>query len=181
MSETETHDFRQFAAVPPASDTGGLSEPEAPPQVFTCECGRSFDNRNALNGHKKSHTQKKVPCPECGKMYIEGTGLAVHRKAKHGVNGVTRAEGKVPPGRKLERVACEVCGMVMRKDNLSRHMARVHGQVTVTTEAWSVDDIFNSVVSMLWPTGHMPVMAMTPLISWREATAKMLIEVGGHE
>jgi DNA-directed RNA polymerase subunit RPC12/RpoP len=182
MSETETHDFRQFAAAP---DTGELSGPEAPLQVvYTCEtCGRSFDNHNALNGHKKSHTQKKVPCPDCGKLYIEGTGLSVHRKVKHGVESERQRgrNGAPQPGSKFERVACETCGSVMRKDNLPRHMTQVHRQVTVTTETWSVDDIFDSVVSMLWPTGHMPVTAMTPLISWREATAKMLIEVGGHE
>jgi DNA-directed RNA polymerase subunit RPC12/RpoP len=184
MSESSAHDFREFAAVTPVPEAGGSMEQGSPlPQESTryrCrECGRDFDNANALNGHMKSHRQKKALCPECGKLYVEGTGLAVHRRSQHGVESERqkRANGAKPKQTK-PRVACEVCGEVMRKDNLARHMATKHAQVSVQAEEWSVEDIFDTVVSMLWPTGHMPVKAMNPLIIWREATAKMLIEVG---
>ena len=191
MSDTSAHDFREFAAVAPIPEAGGSmgQEPPLPPTVpYTCdECGRGFDSSNALNGHMKSHRQKKARCPECGKLYVEGVGMAVHRKMKHGVETERqkRANGQKAtrdqPKQTKPRAACEICGEVMRKDNLARHMVSKHSKVSVQTEDWSVEDIFDTVVSMLWPTGNMPVKAMNPLITWREATAKMLIEVGSHE
>jgi DNA-directed RNA polymerase subunit RPC12/RpoP len=185
MSDPSAHDFREFAAVTPGPEAGGSmgQGPPLPPEStgYKCEtCGREFESSNALNGHMKSHRQKKVPCPECDRLYVEGVGLAVHRKAAHGVE--TERQRRINGAKQTKpRAACEVCGEVMRKDNLSRHMASKHAKVSVEMEEWSVEDIFDTVVSMLWPTGHMPVKAMTPLINWREATAKMLIEVGPHE
>jgi hypothetical protein len=42
---------------------------------------------------------------------------------------------------------------------------------------WSVDDIFTSVVSLMWPKGEIPTNALMPLVHWRENTQRMLEEV----
>jgi hypothetical protein len=40
-----------------------------------------------------------------------------------------------------------------------------------------VDDIFTSVVSLMWPKGEIPTNALMPLVHWRENTQRMLEEV----
>jgi hypothetical protein len=40
-----------------------------------------------------------------------------------------------------------------------------------------VDDIFDVVVSQIFPRGTVPIHALTPLLRWRHATDEMLDEV----
>ena len=151
----------------------------AAPEEYRCdECGKVFDNAQGLSGHKSVHTRsEKQPCPECGAMYHPGPGMARHRQTTHGVPKGTRSSH---PDR---RVACPECGKEIRSKDLQRHRRNVHNvrvrkpaQVQSQPE-WNVDDIFSSVVSLMWPTGDIPVKAVMSLVRWREDTQRMLMEV----
>ena len=129
---------------------------------------------------------EKVKCPECGKFYLPGVGIGVHLKAAHGKAGRTSM-----PKSKRGQTECPDCGKLIRKGDMARHR-RIHtgepakrapgrppknGAKAVTTVApkeWTVDDIFASVVSILWPSGSVPVRVIAPLVEWREATKNML-------
>jgi hypothetical protein len=106
------------------------------------------------------HDDGKEPCPECGKRYVPGPGMGVHRHSAHGWAGEKKkrtprrpaSNGAPGPGRP-------------RKIDLT------------------VDDVFDAVVNQMFPRGSIPVAALTPLLRWRHATDEMLIEVlhGGSE
>jgi hypothetical protein len=93
----------------------------------------------------------KEPCPECGKRYVPGPGMGVHRHAAHG-SGPTRKRRKPAPP--------------------SKHGPGRPPKVDIT-----VDDIFEAVVGQMFPRGNVPVVALLPLLRWRHATDEMLIEV----
>jgi hypothetical protein len=100
----------------------------------------------------------KEPCPDCGRRYVPGPGMGVHRHAAHGTQHRPKkrrpaaSNGAPGPGRP-------------RKIDLT------------------VDDVFDAVVNQMFPRGSIPVAALTPLLRWRHATDEMLIEVlhGGSE
>ena len=100
----------------------------------------------------------KDPCPECGKRYMRGPGMGVHRNTAHGVQH--RPKKKRAPSNEV-----------------------VHGPGRPRKIDITVDDVFDAVVNQMFPRGSIPVAALTPLLRWRHATDEMLIEVlhGGTE
>jgi hypothetical protein len=92
----------------------------------------------------------KEPCPECGKRYVPGPGMGVHRHSAHG--GTSKRKRRPSPP--------------------SNHGPGRPPKIDLT-----VDDIFDVVVSQMFPRGSIPVAALTPLLRWRHATDEMLIEV----
>jgi uncharacterized C2H2 Zn-finger protein len=172
-----------------ATLTPSARPPEEPEQVPTPErgagdfteltcgvCQRTFNSPTALAVHARSHDAKQ-PCPDCGELFQPGPGMSAHRRAAHA--------DKPKRPKKL----CPECGKAISAKDLARHIRTVHGEepkpvgrpskLPRRTE-WEVDDIFNTVVGLMWPGGNVPVDAFLPLIHWREATAKMLVEVS-HE
>jgi hypothetical protein len=100
-----------------------------------------------------------LPCPECGNMYHGNTGLGVHRSIKHGYRGDKKNRKK----RKVTAAADRVIAS---------------GSIPRTTKPakpdWSTKEVFDSVVSLLYPGDTMPVAALPILIDWREDTERML-------
>jgi hypothetical protein len=92
-------------------------------------------------------------CPECGREFVNKNGLGVHRAAAHGYR--TKNSTKKSTPRK-------------REPRMPSLPARVD---------LDVDDIFGSVVSMLYPRGVIPVKAVLALVRWRADTERMLTEV----
>ena len=122
---------------------------EVSDEPFICpECDKEFDSKRSLDGHRVHHRQSKVPCPDCGQEYFSGPGLGVHRAAAHGLPRRGR-----PPGAKNKE-------------------PRQPKAPDLT-----VDEIFNSVVGILWPKGNVPATVIVPLVRWRDATQKMLDEI----
>lgn len=97
----------------------------------------------------------KEPCPDCGLRFVPGPGMGVHRHSAHGRSSKkrkhTRAASNGGPGP----------GRPPRVD-------------------LDVDDIFDTVIKLMFPRGTIPVDALTPLLRWRHATDEMLIEVLHH-
>lgn len=88
-----------------------------------------------------------IPCPECGKPYRTAGALGNHRKHTH---GVASAHGQAQVGRpKKNRIDLD----------------------------WTTDDILNTVITVMWPGGSIPVNAVVPLIQWRETTREFLEKV----
>jgi predicted RNA-binding Zn-ribbon protein involved in translation (DUF1610 family) len=145
-------------------------EPDTQPEFPCPHCERVFYTSNQLGGHLSgAHTTRatkepiKVPCPECGAEYQRGVGLASHRSRVHGVPGTSksaRMRAKTPP-----------------KPKESKAKQKVAEIEKVEPHEWDVDDIFEVVVSTMWPQGTVPVSAVIPLIHWREATRQLLESV----
>jgi hypothetical protein len=96
----------------------------------------------------------KVPCPECGQRFM-AAGMGVHRSIRHGYKGKkSQRKPRAAP---------------------SNHSAPRPPRIDLT-----VDEIFDAVVSQMFPRGTAPVAALTPLLRWRRATEEMLNEVQGH-
>lgn len=96
----------------------------------------------------------KEPCPYCGKRYVPGPGMGVHKHAAHPeMRGPRRKHVRAP----------------------SKKSA--HGPGRPPKIDLTVDDIFDVVVNQMFPRGSIPVAALTPLLRWRHATDEMLIEV----
>jgi endogenous inhibitor of DNA gyrase (YacG/DUF329 family) len=121
----------------------------------------------------------KVPCPDCGLRYTAGTGLGVHRKRTHGISA--RRASKRPLR------DCPECGKTYPSKDMARHL-RTHGIVRgrgrppkypkqQPLSEVDADDIFATVVSIIWPDGNVPVASVMALVQWREATQRMLTEV----
>ena len=95
-----------------------------------------------------------LKCPECGQICMGPTGLGVHRSTKHGVK-------PRKPNYKKKKAAKPRVGQVLAK-------------ALAEEQPWTADEIFTSVVSMLYPTGTLPLQALTALIEWRSDTERML-------
>jgi len=100
------------------------------------------------------HTTE-LQCPECGQICKGPTGLGVHRSTKHGVK-------PRKPNYKRKKTAKPRVGQVLAK------------ALAEEDQPWTTDEIFTSVVSMLYPTGTLPLQALTALIEWRSDTERML-------
>jgi len=99
-------------------------------------------------------TDGKVMCEDCG-LWFMPTGMGVHRSAAHGYRG--------------------------QRSKRKPRSAPSNGTVTRTPRIdLTVDEIFEAVVSQMFPKGVIPVAALTPLLRWRHATDEMLIEVQRH-
>lgn len=92
----------------------------------------------------------KAPCPECGKRYVPGPGMGVHRHSAHGRTRKVRKPVASIPSNPIGRPP----------------------KIDLT-----VDDIFDVVVGQMYPRGSVPVSALTALLQWRRATEAMLDEV----
>lgn len=95
----------------------------------------------------------KEPCPDCGRMFVPGPGMGVHRHSAHG--------GKSKRSSKPKRVEGRGPGRPPRP----------------SVADLTAEDIFDTVVGLLFPRGTVPINALTPLLRWRHATDEMLIEV----
>lgn len=98
----------------------------------------------------------KAPCPDCGLRFVPGPGMGVHRHAAHSHTGA-KAKAK-------------------RRRGVSSNDGSP-GPGRPPKIDLTVDDIFDVVVSQMFPRGSIPVAALTPLLRWRHATDEMLIEV----
>jgi hypothetical protein len=118
-------------------------------------------------------------CPECGKAFDTPQGLGSHRWAAHQVESPHRNDRKRKARTKKPRpdAPCPRGGKEIRADNLKRHLKNVH-DIDLDAQAqaltFEVDDIFVTVVNLLFPTGAIPIKALPELLAWREATAKLL-------
>ena len=134
---------------------------------FPCpECDKVFPTSPALQGHYAQHFKKKperVACPDCGGMYLSGTGMSQHRQAKHG------------PGRKKRKVVIETVEAPVKKRGRPPG-STAKPKPTVDLD-WTTDDIFQTVITALWPGGNIPAEAVLPLIQWRETTREFLEKV----
>ena len=134
-------------------------------------CDKVFDSAQALQGHVMWHGRKpskKIPCPECAAAgvdakYYEGTGMSQHRKARHGVRN-----GQAPVATVERQAALVPTPPAPKRGRPARNRIDLN---------WTTDDIFNTVITALWPGGNIPVDAVLPLIQWRENTREFLEKV----
>lgn len=106
-------------------------------------------------------------CETCGKSFERPMQLQGHRTSHN-----------VPK-------PCGVCGKEYKtKGALGNHMVHQHGQTSANSLRktrpdldWTADDIFQSVVAIIWPGGVIPVGSVLPLIQWREDTQTMLEKI----
>ena len=98
-----------------------------------------------------------LACPECGQVCKDSTGLGVHRSVKHGYRGAKK-------NRKKRRVAA-AGDKVLASGSISRSPAKPD---------WSTREVFDAVVSLLYPGSTMPVGALPILLDWRDDTERML-------
>ena len=85
-----------------------------------------------------------APCPECGETFTTPSAQARHRNKEHGVP--LKAGG-------------------------SRGKART---ADVVPSEWTADDILESVITAMFPSGSLPTTAVIPFVRWREATRELL-------
>ena len=132
--------------------------------AFACPepgCARVFDSAQAIQGHSMVH-RTPSPCPECGKRYATPGALGNHRKNDHGIEGSSWASKSA----KTKRATTN-------PNPLGRPKRR-------KTEEFRADDIVNAAIALLWPSGMLPVRAMTPLIQWRDATVEFLEKINSE-
>ncbi len=67
-----------------------------------------------------------MTCSVCGKVCLSSAGLGTHRWRAHGLAGIKREIGRT-------QVACEVCGAVVLRCNIHRHVRQMHGTKRVRT------------------------------------------------
>jgi hypothetical protein len=116
----------------------------------------------------------EFPCPEpgCDKVYPSRLGLQGHQISHK------------PP------VNCPECGKEYKSPGaLGNHRKNQHGVPAMypavapkkakvpINPSWHYDDVFESVVASLWPSGLVPVRCVLPLVEWREATREFLEKV----
>uniref|UniRef100_A0A6P7GZS8 Zinc finger protein 568-like n=1 Tax=Diabrotica virgifera virgifera TaxID=50390 RepID=A0A6P7GZS8_DIAVI len=94
-------------------------ELEAPDVNFNCkECSLTFDTKIELYKHNKIYHRHKKPkplnCVECNLTFSSQNELANHRRNVHTAPGI-----------------CNICGVVLRADNLKKHVQR-HSEEPVT-------------------------------------------------
>ena len=79
-------------------------------------CGKTFSVQSNLTKHMKSHGEKTVPCPQCGKLFYTPIAVKAHIKHVH----------------EESHNVCQYCGKVMKcKNSLYGHITQYH-QNTVT-------------------------------------------------
>ena len=100
-----------------------------------------------------------LACPECGQVCKNTTGLGVHRSTKHGVPGASNKKT-----RKKRKVAA-AADRVLATGSIPRQP---------TKPDWSTREVFDAVVSLLYPGSTMPVGALPILLDWRDDTERML-------
>lgn len=104
-----------------------------------------------------------IACPECGKQCKGTTGLGVHRSTIHGVAPKHKSYKK----KKTRAIA-------VATEAVLDSMARERKPKAPPKPDWSTREVFDSVVSLLWPGDTMPVAALPILLDWREDTERML-------
>jgi hypothetical protein len=124
---------------------------------------------SVANGYGTSYE-----CPECAKqetvtVFATPQALGLHRRKAHGVVG-TSARSKARKD-KREKQECPHCHKSYL--HLARHIRDVHEKVQAASDL-AADDIFWTVVSMLYPGGQVPVQALQPLMVWKDQTAALL-------
>ena len=104
----------------------------------------------ALNLVEVQTKTNMLECPECGMMCNGATGLGVHRSVKHGYRG--------PKKNRKPKV----------------RLTKVMNTKPVSKPDWSTREVFDAVVSLLYPGSTMPVGALPILLDWRDDTERML-------
>ena len=102
-----------------------------------------------------------LTCLDCERTFVNKNGLGVHRAAAHGYRGPHSTAKSTP-----------------RKKRAPRRMPPPSVPQGLDLD---VDDIFGSVVNMLYPRGVIPVHAVLALVRWRADTERMLTEVADVE
>lgn len=96
-----------------------------PRKSFEClECGGFFKRQCILQLHiKRIHQRKESQrtCETCGKLFATQYDLNRHNKITH-LKIITGVDLK-----QLELVTCEVCGKIMQRCSMRRHV-EIHGQ-----------------------------------------------------
>ena len=137
---------------------------EEGPQFPCPKCEKVFWRRQQLTGHLASHVARakaKVPCPECGEMFLPGVGVASHRARRHGVPGSSKSTRAANAAKEAKAVKAPKPKPVKVEAEPQPH-------------EWDVDDIFETVIGTMWPEGTVPLAAVIPLIIWREATQQLI-------
>jgi hypothetical protein len=135
----------------------------------------------ANGGSESPDPTRQLPCPECEaagtpRFFALPQGLGTHRQKAHGVEGtskdvVRRRQAKKAKAPAAAKRACPICDK--KVVNLPKHIRDVHEKDKVDN-GLTADDIFDSVVGMLYPGGQVPTKALTPLLTWRLQTQEML-------
>ena len=128
------------------------------PVEFPCPmCTRVLPSKQALAGHQFAHRGPE-PCVNCGQRFKPGISMARHREKAHGVVSARRQQELT---KKKAKTFTAVEEMPPTVDNLE----------------WKADDIFQAAITLLWPSGVLPIHAILPLIQWREDTKQFLEKV----
>ena len=111
-------------------------------------------------------------CPECHRRFNTPQGLGAHRHRTHAVNGTSREANRRKHEKKKKKSRCPECGKMVL--HVPRHLRAVHGVAPDGDDAVDTEEVFSTVVEMLFPEGQVPVKALSALMLWREQTAVML-------
>ena len=137
-----------------------------------------FDRLDAMD-EPAPGTNGKEPCPECGKMFVPGPGMGVHRAAVHGVQSKT--------GR--PRKECPQCNKWFSSKDMNRHLRAVHGVDPAkrrlgrppkvrTDPALDAEQIVRAAAGVLWPEG-IPSQHLEGLLRWYKQTEEFLATAQG--
>lgn len=98
---------------------------ETKPKATVAEAG-------AKGGKIARANARQVPCPDCGEMYVEGPGLALHRRSAH-PGSAAKPVAPIEPSKKPERedrsgeYECGDCGTKRATpEGLSEHTWAAH-------------------------------------------------------
>ena len=85
-------------------------------ETFVCKkCGESYNRKDNLRRHMKSHKKNKFPCNICGKQFTRTDILNRHKKVHSSEAG--------------EELKCELCATKFtRKDNYEMHRKGIHDE-----------------------------------------------------
>jgi hypothetical protein len=111
-------------------------------------------------------------CDVCGKAFEKPMQLQGHRTSH------------------ATPTPCDLCGKEYKTPGaLGNHRKNTHGVISAGSVErqkrkasqpdmdWRADDIFQTVVSLIWPGGTIPTGAILPLIQWRDDTQVMLEKI----
>lgn len=116
--------------------------------------------------------------PDCNRTFSRIQGLRRHQSSTHNVRSSSNTH---------KWVACPECPKKLRSDGLRRHLRQVHGIYSeakrgrpskAKVEDWSPDDIFASVLTVLYPDGAAPLTHLSALAAFRAACADLLEATG---